>query len=84
MVRLEPNWSPLLQNGLMGCVQALANSWSGVVIVVMVTGRRVVIVVVVHRLVGIVVLLLSEEVGVEISEDMLRKIGGLVRKCVGE
>lgn len=36
----------------------------------MVTGRRVVIVVVVHRLVGIIVLLLPEEVGVEVSVEV--------------
>ncbi|TNN89036.1 hypothetical protein EYF80_000915 [Liparis tanakae] len=47
-------------NGLMGSMQALANSRGRVVIIVMVTRRRVVVVVV-HRLVGVVVLLLPEE-----------------------
>ncbi len=62
VVRLESHRSPLLQDGLMGGMQPLANSWRRIVIVVVVTGRRVVIVVVVHRLVGVIVLLLPEEV----------------------
>lgn len=70
VVRLESHWSPLLQDGLMGCMQPLANSWSRVVIVVMVTRRRVVIVVVIHRLVCIIVLLLPEEVGVKVSVEV--------------
>lgn len=69
VIRLEPHWSPLLQDGLMGCMQPFANSWCRVVIVVMVTRRRVVIVVVVHRLVGIIVLLLPKEVGVEVPVE---------------
>lgn len=69
MVRLEPHWSPLLQDGLMGCMQPLTNRWHGVVIV-MVTRRRVVIVVVVYRLVGVIVLLLPKEVGVEVSVEV--------------
>ena len=68
MIRLEPNRPPLLQDGLMGCVQALANSWGGVVVVVVVS-RRGVVVVVVHRLVALIVLLFPEEVGVEVSEE---------------
>lgn len=67
MVRLESDWTSLLQNGLMGCVQPLPHSGVVVVVVVMVTRRRVVVVVVVHRLVDIVVILLPEEVGVEVS-----------------
>lgn len=69
VVRLEPDWSPLLQNGLMGSMQALANSRGRVVIIIMVTRRRVVVIVV-HRLVGVVVLLLPEEVGVEVSVEL--------------
>lgn len=88
VVRLESHGSPLLQDGLMGCMQPLANSWGRIVIVVVVTRRRVVIVVVVDRLVGIIVLLLTEEVGVEVSVEVKmclvinRQSGGLVRKCV--
>lgn len=70
MVRLESHWSPLLQDGLMGRMQPFTNGWCWIVIVVMVTRRRVVIVVVVHRLVGIIVLLLPEEVGVEVSVEV--------------
>lgn len=69
MVRLESHWPPLLQDGLMGSMQPLTHRWSRVVIVVMVT-RRKVVVVVVHRLVGIIVLLLTEEVGVEVSVEV--------------
>lgn len=67
MVGLESYRSPLLQNGLMGCMQPLTNSWRRVVIVVMWTRRGIVVVIVVHRLVGIVVLLLPKEIGVEVS-----------------
>lgn len=67
MVGLETHWSPLLQDGLMGCMQSFTNSWRRVVIVVMVPRGRVVIVVIVHRLVGIVIILLTKEVGVEVS-----------------
>lgn len=70
MVRLKAHRSALLQDGLVGCMQPLADSWGGVVIVVMVTRWRVVVVV--HGLVSIIVLLLSEEVGVEISAGMRR------------
>lgn len=89
MVRLESHWPPLLQDGLMGCMQPLTDSWRRVVIVIMVTRRRVVIVVV-HRLVGIIVLLLPEKVGVKVSVEVkmslvkgsqCEKIWGLVRKC---
>lgn len=72
MVWLEAHWSTLLQDGLVGCMQPLANSWCRVVIVVMVTRGRVIVVIVVHRLVGIIVLLLPEEVGVEISVEAKR------------
>lgn len=68
MVRLESHWSPLLQDGLMGCMESLTNSWRRVVIVVLVTRGRIVIIVV-HRLVGIIVLLLPKEVGVEVSVE---------------
>lgn len=83
VVRLESHWSPLLQDGLMGCMQPLANSWRRVVIV-MVTRRRVVIVVV-YRLVGIIVLLLPEEVGVEVSVEvkMCLVIGSQSEKNLG-
>lgn len=70
MVGLESHWSTLLQDGLMGCVQALADSRRRVVVVVMMPGRRVVVIVVVHRLVGLIVLLLPKQVGVQISADM--------------
>lgn len=72
MVRLEPHWPPLLQDGLMGCMQPLAYRRHRVVIV-MVTRRRVVIVIVVYRLVGVIVLLLPKEVGVEVSMEV--KVG---------
>lgn len=67
VVGLESHWSSLLEDGLMGCVQALANSRCRVVVVVMMSGRSVVIVVVVHRLVGVIVLLLPKQVGVQVS-----------------
>lgn len=68
VVGLKSHWSSLLQDGLMRCVQALANSrWCGVVVVVMMSRRSVVIVVVVHRLVGVIVLLLPKQVGVQVS-----------------
>lgn len=66
MVRLESHWSALLQDSLMRCMQALANSRCRVVVVVMMTGRSVVVVVV-HRLVGVIVLLLPKQVGVQVS-----------------
>lgn len=69
MIGLESHWSPLLQDGLVGCMQALTNGWRRVVIV-LVTGGRVVIVVVVYRLVGVIVLLLSQEVRVEVSVEV--------------
>lgn len=68
VVRLETHWSPLLQDGLMGCMQPLADRWHGVVIVMV--GRRRVVVVVVDRLVGVIVLLLPEEIGVEVSVEV--------------
>lgn len=69
MVGLETHWSPLLQDGLMGCMKPFTNSWCRVVIVVVMNMRRVVIVVVVHGLVGFIVLLFAKEVGVEVSGD---------------
>lgn len=66
VVGLESHRSSLLQNGLVRCVQALANRRRRVVVVVVVTGGRVVVVVVVDWLVGIIVLLLTQEVGVEV------------------
>lgn len=63
MVRLESHWSALLQDSLMRCMQALANSRCRVVVVMM-TGRSVVVV---HRLVGVIVLLLPKQVGVQVS-----------------
>lgn len=69
MVGLESHWSTLLQDGLMGRVQALADSRNRVVVVVM-PGRRVVIIVVVHRLVGLIVLLLPKKVGVQVSAEV--------------
>ena len=72
MVGLETHRSPLLQDGLMGCMQPLPNSRGGVVIVVMMTMRRVVVIVVVHRLVGVIVFLLTKEVRVEVSADKER------------
>lgn len=67
MVRLEAHWSTLLQDGLMSCVQALAHSRCRVVVVVMMPRRSVVVIVVVHRLVGLIVLLLPKQVGVQVS-----------------
>lgn len=68
MVRLEAHWSTLLQDGLMSCVQALAHSRCRVVVVVVMMPRRsVVVIVVVHRLVGLIVLLLPKQVGVQVS-----------------
>lgn len=69
MVGLESHWSPLLQDGLVGCMQALTNGWRRVVIV-LVTRGRVVIIVVVYRLVGVIVLLLSQEVRMEVSVEV--------------
>lgn len=60
MVWLETHWTPLLQDGLMGCMQPLTNHWSRVVVVVMMTMRRVVVIVIVHRLVGIIVFLFTK------------------------
>lgn len=58
VVGLKAHRSSLLQNGLVGCVKALANRRRRVVVVVVVTGGRVVVVVVVDWLVGIIVFLL--------------------------
>lgn len=70
MVGLEAHWSTLLQDGLMGCVQALAHSRCRVVVVVVMMPRRsVVVIVVVHRLVGLIVLLLPKQVGVQVSAE---------------
>lgn len=69
MVGLEAHWSTLLQDGLMGCVQALAHSRRRVVVVVVMPRRSVVIIVVVHRLVGLIVLLLPKQVGVQVSAE---------------
>lgn len=78
MVGLEAHRPPLLQDGLVGRVQPLAHGRRRVVVVVVVAGRRVVVVVVVDGLVGIVVLLLPEEVGMEVSagetEDRILQI----------
>lgn len=55
----------------MGRMQALANSRRRVVVVVvMMSGRSVVIIVVVHRLVGLIVLLLPKQVGVQVSAEV--------------
>lgn len=71
VVGLESHRSSLLQNGLVGCVQALANCRRRVVVVVVVvTGGRVVVVVVVDWLVGVIVLLLPQEVGVEVPVEV--------------
>lgn len=67
VIGLKSHWSSLLQNGLVGCVQALSNRWCRVVVVVMMSRRSVVIVVIVHRLVGVIVLLLPKQVGVQVS-----------------
>lgn len=67
VVGLKSHWPSLLQDGLMGCMQALANSRRRVVVVVRMSGRSIVIVVVVHRLVGVIVLLLPKQVGVQVS-----------------
>lgn len=64
VVGLKSHWSSLLQDGLMGCVQALTNSRCRVVVVMM--SRRSVVIVV-HRLVGVIVLLLPKQVGVQVS-----------------
>lgn len=74
VVWLETHWPPLLQDGLMCRMQSFPNSWGWVVIVVMRTVGRVVIVVVVCRLVGIIVLLFTEEVGVEVSADTKERL----------
>lgn len=67
MVRLETHWPPLLQDGLMRCVQPLPNSRRRVVVVVLMTLGRVVVVV--CSLVGFVVFLLAQEVGMKVSAD---------------
>lgn len=69
MVGLEAYWPPLLEDSLVGCMQPLTNSWSRVIVVVMVTRRRVVIVVVVDRLVTVIALLFPKQVGVKISAE---------------
>lgn len=52
----------------MGRMQALADSRRRVVVVVvLMPGRSIVIIVVVHRLIGLIVLLLPKQVGVEVS-----------------
>lgn len=66
VVRLETHRSSLLQDGLMRCVQPLPDSRRGVVVVVLVTLGRVVVVV--CSLVGFVIFLLAQEVGVKVSE----------------
>lgn len=71
MVGLESHRPTLLQDGLMGRVQALAHSRRRVVVVVMMMpGRSVVIIVVVHRLVGLIVLLLPKQVRVQVSAEV--------------
>lgn len=78
VVGLEAHGSTLLQDGLVGRVQALAHSRRGVVVVVVVVmpgGRGVgVVVVVVDRLVGLVVLLLPKQVGVQVSTAMKARL----------
>lgn len=69
VVGLESHWPPLLQDGLVGGMQALADRRCRVVVVVVVVvaaGWGVVVVVVVDRLVGVIVLLLPKEVGVQV------------------
>lgn len=73
VVRLKTHWPSLLKNGLMGCMKPLPNSWSRVVVVVMVSRGRVIVVIIVHRLVCIVVLLFSEEVGVKVTFKTKKK-----------
>lgn len=72
VVGLEPHRSSLLQNGLVGCVQALADRRRRVVVVVVVvvTRGRVVVIVIVDWLVAVIVLLLPQEVRVEISVEV--------------
>lgn len=71
VVGLESHRSPLLQDGLVGGVQALADRRRRVVVVVVVAaGRRVVVVVVVDWLVGVIVLLLPQEVGVQVPAEV--------------
>lgn len=64
VVGLEAHRSSLLQNGLMSGMQTFPNHWDGVGVV---TG----LLVVVGRLVGIVLILLlvSQQVRVQVSED---------------
>lgn len=69
MVGLEAHWAPLLEDGLMGCMQSLPNCRGGVVIVVWLTMGRIVVVVIIHGLVVFIVLLLTEKVGVKVSAD---------------
>lgn len=64
VVWLEAHRPALLQDGLVGRMQALANRRWGIVVIMVSRGR---VVVVVHGLVSINVLLLSKEVRVEIS-----------------
>lgn len=63
----------MLQDGLVGCMQTLPNSRRRVVIVIMVTKRGIVIIIVVDRLVGIIVFLFPQEVGVEVSVEAKTK-----------
>lgn len=67
MVGLEAHWPPLLEDGLMGCMQPLTNRRGRVVIVIWLTMGRVVVVV--HRLVGFIVLLLAKKVGMKVTAD---------------
>lgn len=81
VVGLESHRSSLLQNGLVGCVQALANRRRRViVVVVVVSGGRVVVVVVVDWLVGVIVLLLPEEIGVEVPVEV--EVDFIVRRNI--
>lgn len=72
VVRLEAHWSPLLEDGLVSRMQPLPYSRGGVIVVVMVTGGRVVVIVV-DRLVGIIVFLLPQKIGVEVSVQAERR-----------
>lgn len=62
----------------MSCMQPLTD-WRGwIIVVVMVTLGRVVVIVVVGRLIGVVVFLLAEEVGMKVSANKSRL---LMTKC---
>lgn len=69
VVRLEAHWSPLLQDGLMSCMQPLTDRRGWIIVVVMTTLGRVVVIVVVCRLIGFVVFLLTKEVGMKVSAN---------------